>query len=590
MDTPPHEEHIHHHGRPPYLKVVAAAVGAMIFFSGLVSGGIYHWASDAVGVASLALFVLCLPGQTPARLGGMWPVAALLAVTASSALWSVNLNNTYRDVFTLAGYTAFAYLAALAVAGDNDTRRRLLWTLFAASVVVSVYGIYQYFIGFAHTEQYLRQSGAASGLSGGEIERALYKLGGRRAFSTLLSPDVLACYLGMAFPVGLSLMYSARRKAAYIPALAAVLAAAVLTKSVGGLIAFFAGTLVFVAATWPARGWTLSRALALGLVVAVAAGSVYGVAVRRGRAEAGLENSISQRYNYWSGALGVFKGSQYAGRGAGSFEILYPEHMRPGADETRFAHSLLLQTLAETGLVGLASVCLVFLVFFLNCSRKMAEPSGAVLMAGVMAGGAVFFVHNLVDYSYYVHETAVVFWFLFGLSASGSGEAGPAPAQGRIFQKVLIRLLLAAAAITIGFFYIKSCFAGFREAESLRALEAAGITNAAAARTTPVPDIAVKLAGEAIRLKPYDDRYRAFLAGLYEGRAVRYGPESAMKAEELYKDAIRLNPHYPFYYRDLGLLYLRLGDGPKAKENFRKALARYPASENLKKYLELTGN
>jgi O-antigen ligase len=589
MDAEPLNEHIHTHGRPGYLKLLAAAVGALMVFSAVVSGGIYHWPGDVVCLLALALLLFCLPGPELPRPGRLWPAFALLAVTALSALWSVNLNNTAQEIFTLSGYAAFAYISALAGADDKD-RRTLLLTLFAASVAVSLYGIYQYFLGFSHTEEYLRQAGTASGLSGGEIGRAFYKLGGRRAFSTFLSPDLLACYLAMAFPVGLSLMASARRKAAYIPGLAAILVTIVLTKSMGGLIAFAAGAFVFLAARGPARSWTVSRALALGLVALVAAGSLYGVARLRADAGAGVENSISQRYNYWSGALGVFKGSPVLGRGAGSFEILYPEHMRPGADETRFAHNLILQTMAETGLIGLAVTLLAFLVFFINCVRKLRDPDDGVLMAGVLAGGTAFFVHNLVDYSYYVHETAVVFWFLFGISASDTGEAGTGRAQGRILTGILFRVLLAAFAITIGFFYIKSCVAGLREARAVKALGVAGITDAAAARTTPAPEIAVRLAGDAVRAKPYDDRYRAFLASLYEGRAALDGPASVRKAEELYREAIRLNPYYPFYYRDLGLLYLRLGDKAKASENFKKASARYPASENLKKYLELTGN
>ncbi|HLB25389.1 MAG TPA: hypothetical protein VJM83_03565, partial [Nitrospirota bacterium] len=108
-----------------------------------------------------------------------------------------------------------------------------------------------------------------------------------------------------------------------------------------------------------------------------------------------------------------------------------------------------------------------------------------------------------------------------------------------------------------------------------------GVRNFAEARAGPVPPEAVKLAEDASKLKPYDDGCRRFLAGLYEGRG-----EPRM-AEGEYKEAIRLNPYYPFHYRDLGLFYLKAGDGGKAAESFQKAAERYPASEELKKYIEL---
>lgn len=587
-------EHIHQHGAPGYIKVLSAAVGALILFSAVVSGGIYGWSRDVFILAALALFVFCLPGPQKPVFKGIWPAFFLLAIAAVSTLWTINLNNTLEAAFTLSGFASFAYLSALAASGDRDTRRALLATFFAAAIVVSIYGIYQYFIGFAHTEEYLREVGAASGLSDGEVMRALYKLGGRRAFSTLLSPDVLACYLGMAFPVGLSLMSGSRRKAVYVFGLAAIFTAVVLTKSMGGLIAFFVGVLVFVATMVSRRGlFTKRSVLALCLVALVAAGSVFGVALARRSIDSGLKNSASQRAGYWSGALAIFKDSPALGQGAGSFEILYPAHIRPGADETRYAHNLILQTIAETGLIGLAAVFILFAGFWVCCLKALKKEDG-VLMAGVMAGGAVFFVHNLVDYSFYVQETAAAFWFLLGLSAAEPGEEGyahdPDLTRTKVIARTLARVLPAVAAITIGFFYIKACAARNSEAEAVKLLNSAGITSAAAARMTPAPVDVIKLAEKAVRLKPYDDRYRAFLAGLYEGRAVVDGPGAALKAETEYAEAIRLNPYYPFYYRDLGVLWLRLGDKGRARDNFQKALARYPASKNLQEYLELTGN
>ena len=100
----------------------------------------------------------------------------------------------------------------------------------------------------------------------------------------------------------------------------------------------------------------------------------------------------------------------------------------------------------------------------------------------------------------------------------------------------------------------------------------------------------MKLAEGAVSLKPYDDGLHAFLAGLYEGLSGTEGPQYIGKAEAEYKEAIRLNPYYPFHYRDLGILYMRLGQMDKARDCFRNGLARYPSNTTLRNYLETAGN
>ncbi|HEX9860557.1 MAG TPA: tetratricopeptide repeat protein, partial [Nitrospirota bacterium] len=67
----------------------------------------------------------------------------------------------------------------------------------------------------------------------------------------------------------------------------------------------------------------------------------------------------------------------------------------------------------------------------------------------------------------------------------------------------------------------------------------------------------------------------------YEGAAYNAGPMSARLAVEQYEEAIRLNPLYPYHYRDLGILYMKLGDKEAARRMFEEACRRYPAGRRL---------
>ncbi len=558
-------------------KIVFALLCLLVFFSALVSGAIYPWYEDIFVFAASILFLLSLAGPLP-PLAGLLPIALASAVAYLSSFWTVNLNNTLEQAFFFTGLMLFAVSAASSVSGER--KYIVLKVLAAAAAIVSIYAIYQYFFGFAHTEEYIRQSG----LSGPEAEAALKALGARRAFSTLMSPNILACYLASVVPVVLALLLKSKNKWVYGFVLVFMLIALSLTKSVGGALATASGTAVFLVLLFRLGRLKARTAAVLVLVLLLAAGAaVFAVRMRSGGAFS-FGNSVTQRQDYYSVATRISGDSPILGRGAGSFQVLYPGLKAPGADESRYAHNVFLQYLAEEGLIGILAVAGIFAFFFYNCLKKIRKsPDDALLFAGVASGGAAFLAHNLVDFPWFIPETAAVFWLYLGLSASrddGGKRAASAPA----------RLAAAGLALIFLFFFSKSYIAETDLRDAVALLGDAGITSAQAAWSNPAPPGAVGLAEDAVRLKPYDDGLHDLLAGLYEGRAISDGPRFDAMAEAQYKEAIRLNPEYPFHYRDLGILYLKRGHAKRASEQFRKAISLYPASDSLKKYLSISEN
>jgi len=569
----------------PY-NAVFLLVCFLVVLCALVSGSIYPASAELAVLIVIAGFFISLAGGASPALAALWPAWLFAGLACMSGIWTINLNATLAQGFFFTGFALLSYLVAYS-AGSDGRAVTLLRAVVLVSAVISVYGIYQYAAGFARTEDYVRAYGASElGFGPGRVASALTTLGFRRAFSTLFSPNALACYLAMAAPSGLHLAIRAASRAkrvSYLALLALMLGALALTKSVGGIAAMFAGMLVYSVAAY-AAGMLRIRVAAVILsamvVLAVLAGGM--ALTKRGGGFGGVGRSFEERLSYFKGALGSFYEAPLKGSGAGSFSVTYFASIGPGGDETRYAHNLPLQTLSETGIAGLLALVVLFGSFFARCwSGVRQNPSGGVYPA-VIAGGAAFIVHNMVDFTFYVFDTAVLFWVYFGLAASGTVS------QYEITDKRMRAGIKAVAALGVSVFccfFVLSALARDYETRAVDILKAYGISSSGEARSNPVPDEAVSMAEKAVSMKPYDDSYQAFLGYLYEGAAYANGPGYALKALEAHKKAVSLNPMYPFHYRDLGILYMKLGRRADARDCFREASRLYPASGALAELL-----
>lgn len=561
--------------------VAFGLVCALLACMAAVSATVYPEAATLFTYAAVAALLIALTGGSARTLVDMWPAWLVLLIDAASGLWSVSINLSAGRLFMLAPLVVFSCVAAYSCGGDR--RDKALKLLVALAAAVSLYGIYQYAAGFGHSEEYLREYGQAEfGLTAKQIRHALEAFDYRRAFSTMFSPNALAGYLAMTLPVGLALYMKARKygeKTLWAAAVALMFGCAALTKSTGGLAAMAAGLAVFAALTFRGgRGW--NTAVVAAVAVLCAAG--YFVLSSRTGGSYGIENSISERANYFRGAFATFMESPVIGRGAGTFQVTYLAKIPPGGGGSRYAHDLPLQTLAETGLAGLAAVAALFGAFFGRC-RSVIRSGGpdAPVYAALAAGGAAFLAHNLVDFTYYVIDSAVVWWLYFGLVTATEDDSRPLAKP----VSVALKLITAGLALVFVFFYAMADFAASAKAGAEDILREAGITSAQQARSGPVPGAAISAAGVATAAKLYDDGLHVFLGYLDEGAAYKVGPGAAKVAEEQYREAIRLNPLYPYHYRDLGLLYRKMGREAEAMAMFEEASRLFPSDKTLAGYL-----
>jgi tetratricopeptide (TPR) repeat protein len=137
----------------------------------------------------------------------------------------------------------------------------------------------------------------------------------------------------------------------------------------------------------------------------------------------GQENTASRlaavsgngRYQYWGSALDAFSGHPIEGLGAGTFQFWWAAHGSIRGYVVN-AHSLFFETLAETGLLGLALLLVVFGAGIAALASRWRRPAGndRALLAAVLGACAAFCVAAGVDWVWQVPAIPVVFLLLIG--------------------------------------------------------------------------------------------------------------------------------------------------------------------------------
>jgi len=135
----------------------------------------------------------------------------------------------------------------------------------------------------------------------------------------------------------------------------------------------------------------------------------------------------------WRVALDAFSAEPLYGRGAGTYALEW-NRRRPQVYHVEDAHSLYLEMLGESGLVGLVLVT-ISIVLVLGGFLARARGPDRVVGGALFAAGVVWALHAGVDWDW--EMPAVTFW-LFAMGGlalaapAGSETAGRVPPLGRL--------------------------------------------------------------------------------------------------------------------------------------------------------------
>lgn len=288
------------------------------------------------------------------------------------------------------------------------------------------------------------------------------------------------------------------------------------------------------------------------------------------------------RWIWWKEAVGAFGARPLGGWGAGSFPVVHLLY-RTNDLGTRQPHSVPLQYLAETGIVG-AVLALGAFVLLLAAGvrdvRRRAPGRERMIAAALLGAAAAYAIHACYDWDSDIPGVTLPALAFLGVLAGA--------ARGRFTQRrrprglgVLPRelpaggsagglLRLAGAALSA---IVMCAFAVSAALPSLAGGDASNAAVAAAAGTPRALRHATALATLAGRLDPFSDAGLKVEASL----ALREGDTSAARADLL--GALRRDPSDPQAWASLALVDLTAHDPQAAIDATHEAVALDPHGE-----------
>jgi len=244
-----------------------------------------------------------------------------------------------------------------------------------------------------------------------------------RAVSTFVVPGEFAAYLLLLISTALGIVLTVRSALLFRLGIAALCSGSVafgMTYSRAGWLGAAAGTAFFLYMQCRQSGKKDGRAMLLGaaplVVLLVVAKALFH----------GHHNPSEDfvRLPIWSAGLRTIELFPLTGTGPGSFRHVYP-FLRPIAGEPGafHAHNVLLTAFAETGMIGTAALCVLWLRFiriFRDRLREAKTPYRTVALA-IATGFVATWAQGMLDF---VQVVVLGCWLPFTALALAAVERG----------------------------------------------------------------------------------------------------------------------------------------------------------------------
>jgi putative inorganic carbon (hco3(-)) transporter len=367
-------------------------------------------------------------------------IGAYVAVTALSVTWAGDAELAVAATILLAKDVAVALLVA-GVVRRTGSLRALCWAVVAATTFVAAVTVWQ-----AATGTYGQPYGglALSDVGNIVVDHDSWRQTGTFGDANFFAQGLL---VGVAFALA-RLRYErdvVLRTAAAV-AVALLSTAVVLTYSRGGglvLVVLLVGAGLLLWRPRPRTVVTVAVPLLVVAVVALPPGYSERLAVVSGSvADAsapGADVSVRGRVSEVRAGLLMFRDRPLLGVGAGNYPARYQEYARGmGLDprrEPRAAHSLYVEVLAETGVVGAVTLAGVLSLAFARlgvwpfasaADRRRTDRRSRE--AGLAAATVAFLLTSVLLHGAFLR----ILWLLVALAATT--PRGPVPDRRRLVQ------------------------------------------------------------------------------------------------------------------------------------------------------------
>ncbi|MEO0456112.1 MAG: IctB family putative bicarbonate transporter [Cyanobacteria bacterium P01_A01_bin.114] len=358
-------------------------------------------------------------GLTPVHIGVLLYWVAMVLATIVSPVKPVAISGLIKLTLNL-----MLFLLAARAMRQPKLRTAIITTFLITTLLVSVYGLRQWFFGAEALATWVDPESNLSGTT--------------RVYSFLGNPNLLAAYLLPAIAFSFAAIFVWPRwlpKGLAVTALVVNTTCMILTLSRGGWLGFLGlgfAMMVLLVYWWNALLPPFWQRWALPILLG---GSVGGVVLsilvvppvqeRVMSMFAGREDSSNNfRINVYEAVVEMIQDRPVLGIGPGNeaFNKVYPLYQRPNYTALS-AYSIFLETLVEAGFVGFTGLLwMLFTGFYqgfkqIQRLRDTLNPQGYWLIAAI-AGQVGVLVQGLFDTVWYRPQVSTLWWLTMAVIAS----------------------------------------------------------------------------------------------------------------------------------------------------------------------------
>ena len=390
------------------IKIPECGIVGMLFFLPFL---------PTKALAALMIYIACsyfiklIAGRRTLRFETLdWWVLLLMVLYFLGGIFSSNVSLSLGPMCMILCFM-FGYFAVVNLIRSEAWFRRCAGAILCTTVLVSLYGIYQYVFGT---------------LMKTWLDEEMFSFISTRVISTFGNPNVLGEFLVMSVPFFYIYFFSrkgfSKKILSLIPG-GICLLCLVLTWSRGAWLGILLGTLVFFL-LYSRHSLTvlLFGTLAIPFLPSILPQNVL---LRFSSIGNMADSSTSYRVNIWLATIKLIRDYFFGGIGTGInvFKTIYPRYAHSGIEAAPHSHSLYLQIMMELGIFGLLAffICIIFFakqsISVLGDSRK--NPLRFWVLAG-FCGILAVLAQGATDYVFYNYRVMLWLWLCLGLTSAGA--------------------------------------------------------------------------------------------------------------------------------------------------------------------------
>lgn len=288
--------------------------------------------------------------------------------------------------------------------------KRCIGALVTSGTIVAIIGIVQYSLGVVSNKAWLDTD-------------YFFDIKGR-VVSLFDNPNILSIYLVMILPFAIYMMITASKgKARLLGAISvgSIILCTVLTWSRGAWVAAILSVILFLLI----YSKKTVRYLIFGSVCVPFVSFFLPQSVVRRFTSIGdlADSSTLYRVYTWKGSARLIGDYFLSGIGYGTnaYQTVYPQYAYAGIEAAEHSHSLLLQIIIGTGIIGaIAFVIIMFLFTQMNLEhiRDTKDISKKMIVCASFCAIIAALIFGLFDFTWYNYRIFFLFWIIFAIGSA----------------------------------------------------------------------------------------------------------------------------------------------------------------------------